>query len=146
MRNILIFVLLLCLCLSLYSYIFLDGQAINFEEAYKNALDYILDIGSVIDGVRDGIKETIKVIVDIPGYIKQSINRVGLFFTGLWNRIVIFFGGETSCVCADPSSCIDCNCNASDCICGDVFSSNCEHPDFVGPCKDCGCSCERCEP
>ncbi len=106
MKNILLFILLLCLILSLYGFLFLDGEAISFEELYKGFMSYITDIGKTFDGFREGILTMIDNLSD-------PIGAIGDFFTDLWTNIANFFGacghGGSECV---P----DCSCQCKDCV------------------------------
>ena len=105
MKNILIFILLLCLVLSLYGFLFLDGDAISFEELYKGCMNYITDIGNTFDGFR-------KNIITMIGNLSNPIGAIGDFFNDLWTNIANFFGqcGHGGGECPDSCSyqCNDC--------------------------------------
>lgn len=124
MRNIIIFFLFICLILALYSHFFNDGEAINFEEAYKGALKLVTDIGQIFADMKEGVVNTMQTIMELPekigtwfedffGKIKLFFNnlgdRIGHFFTGIWNEILMFFGNEPiSCGCAELCpNCLD---------------------------------------
>lgn len=54
MKSIIIIFLVLLLVISLYSFLFNDGQAIKFEQFYKDSLSFLQNIGNWFDGLFDG--------------------------------------------------------------------------------------------
>ena len=153
MRNIIIFFLFICLILALYSHFFNDGEAINFEEAYKGALKLVTDIGQIFADMKEGVVNTMQTVMELPEKIGTWFedffekigqfftnlgNRIGQFFTNIINEIISFFGGEP----------IDCGCEeyCSDCY-EDYMEKSLIHQ--VDEYSHCGkvkwCICNTCE-
>ena len=135
MKTFLISILVICLALSLYSFVFNNGEALSFEQVYKNAMNYILDLGEAFNSFKDGLvnlitgKLTFNDILKIAGEVSADIirgvtnalktlytdliNGFGQFFVELWTNIANFFGqcGHGGGEC--PESCV---CKCKECL------------------------------
>ena len=136
-----IFFLFICLILALYSHFFNDGEAINFEEAYKGALKLVTDIGQIFADMKENVVNTMQTIMELPEkictwfedffekigqFFTNLGNRIGQFFTNIINEIITFFGGEPiDCGCEED--CIDCasDRNTDGVHCGKIENCSC---------------------
>ena len=91
MKNIIVFILFICLVLSLFSYCFMDGESLSFEEAYKGLLKYVTDIGGVLSDLKDGIVSTFTALVQIP-------NNIGNFFANFEQNVTDFANNTGSSI------------------------------------------------
>lgn len=64
MKNALIFIALIALVLALYSYINPDTSTLDFNDILKSALDFVMNIGRVFDGIRSTITDFINGVID----------------------------------------------------------------------------------
>lgn len=77
MKKIFALLLFICVILSLYSFIFLDGQNLSFEEVYISALTYVTDISTLFDS-----------LTDVPNFIKNSVSSLTTKVTDFYTNIV----------------------------------------------------------